>query len=551
MPGRAPRAKLGAMTGLRSSAAALAFSTALFAFSSQASAFCRTITQPIPATWPQTLECYDPVGAIPLWWSGKCVGFSVQEDASKQISLPDARTHLSAAFDRWMNATCSGGGTPSVAVSDEGPVACDLVRYSEIGPNQHAIIFRDTDWPYTDPYNTLALTTVTFDTDTGEIYDADMEINTFKTQIVVGTPPGPNQYDFDTIITHEAGHFLGMAHTPLEEAVMFAQYTAVSSTLSSDDVAGICTIYPPSGGRPHELDAGTSIEPVTTPESATCDPTPRHGFGSACGPLGEPPPTTAGGCSVAAIGGGGANDPSGLATLALLGASLGLGIARRRRAARIVGMGRFRTIALGCALALGAVVVGEVAAEHEARASIAITILFDELVRDSSAAAIVTPFEQRAVWEGGRIITYTHVHTDRPVAGSLESDPWVRTMGGTIGKLGQLVDGEPVLTVGHQGLLFLQPVPEAGSGIYAVTGRAQGQFPVVLGEKNVPTFRSSSAVGGLVAAPEKRVTQLAQQRAKAGLAPEAPRATDVLHTRPVEDGVRDVASAWARIHGTK
>jgi hypothetical protein len=547
------RAKLGGMTGFRSSAAALAFSTALFAFSPHAFGFCRTITQAIPADFPQTLQCYDPPGAIPLWWSGQCVGFSIQQNASTQISLADAEAHAASAFGRWSGATCPNGGSPSIAVSDEGPVACDLVRYSEIGPNQHAIIFRDTSWPYDDPYNTLALTSVTFDTDTGEIYDADMEVNTFKTQVVIGKTPGPNQYDLDTILTHETGHFLGLAHTPLESAVMFAQYTADSSVLSSDDIAGICAIYAPGGARAHEVDASAQLVAVTTQESATCDPTPRHGFGSACGPLGSAEVTTKG-CSIGSTAATATTTAGGAwATVALFGAALGLGIARRRRAARIVRMRRFRSVALGCVLAFGAVTGAAVLAAHDAQASIAITVLFDELVRDSSAAAIVTPYDQKTVWEDGRIITYTHVHADRSVAGTLESDPWIRTMGGSIGKIGQLVDGEPVLTVGRPGLLFVRPVPDSGGGIYAVTARAQGQFPVVLqdrdGQKNVATFRSSSAVGGLVAPPAARIAEMSQLRGKAGLAAEAPRAIDVLHTRPVEDGVRDVAAAWARIHG--
>src|SRR5580698_6585945 len=121
----------------RSGATALVFVTAalVLTFSSRAFGYCRTITEPLPADFPQTLECFDPAGAIPLWWSGQCVGFSVQEDASKQISLADAETHLATAFGRWSSAPCPGGGTPSIAASDEGPVACDLVQYSEVGPN--------------------------------------------------------------------------------------------------------------------------------------------------------------------------------------------------------------------------------------------------------------------------------------------------------------------------------------------------------------------------------------------------------------------------------
>jgi hypothetical protein len=121
-------------------------------------------------------------------------------------------------------------------------------------------------------------------------------------------------------------------------------------------------------------------------------------------------------------------------------------------------------------------------------------------------------------------------------------------MGGIVGKVGQSVEGEAVLTVGRPGLLFLRPARDDVSGVYEVTARAQGQFPIVLDEKNAERFVRSSGVGGLVPTPQQRVDQVTHMRALAGAAPGAPLATDVLHKRPVEDGVRDVVAAWARIH---
>jgi matrixin len=531
------------------SGVALAFAAALLSFSPRAFGFCRTITAQIPAGFDQTSGCYSPPGAIPLWWSNACVGFSVQQDASKYISLADAQAHSLTAFQRWMGAACPGGGNPSIAVSAEAPVACDQVGYSEIGPNQHVIVFRDASWPHDDIYNAIALTTVTFDTDTGEIYDADIEIDTHQTQITVSSTPAAGQYDFDSIITHEAGHFLGLAHTPDETAVMYPFYKPGSTSLTSDDVDGICTIYAPSGVRPTEFDSGTAIVPVAAKEVTPCDPTPRHGFGSQCGPSGSPPPTSSSRCSITV--GPGAPARGGWSMVALLGIAVGLGIARRRGAARVVPMKRLRRVAFCSLLAFGGAALGQLAADREARASVSIAVLFDELVRDSSAAAIVTPYEQKPIWEEGRIVTYTHVHADRPVAGTLESDPWIRTLGGTVGRIGQIVEGEAVLTVGERGLLFLRPDTMNGSGAYNVTGRAQGQFPVVTTKQGAPMFRASSGVGAIVATPDARLSQIAQLRAKAGLAAEAPRATDVLHTRPVEDGVRDVAAAWIRLHGSK
>src|ERR1700690_3297699 len=98
------------MSWLRSGTLALAFVAGVLSFSSRALGYCRTITAPIPASFPQTTECYSPAGAIPLWWSNACVGFSVQKDASTQISLPDAEAHALAAFQQWMGAACPGGG---------------------------------------------------------------------------------------------------------------------------------------------------------------------------------------------------------------------------------------------------------------------------------------------------------------------------------------------------------------------------------------------------------------------------------------------------------
>jgi hypothetical protein len=519
----------------------------------RAAAYCRTITESIPADFDQTKGCYDPPGAIPLWWSNLCVGFSMQENASSQISLIDATSHTTAAFGRWTSATCPSGGNPSVSLMNEGPVACSTVEYSMVGPNQHAVIFRDAAWPYDDPYNTLALTTVTFETNTGELYDADIEINSAMTKLSLVAPPPSGAYDFDSIITHEAGHFLGLAHSSLDTAMMYAFYQPGAPALTSDDVEGICTIYPPNGTRATDQDAGTGTLAVITVTAAQCDPTPRHGFGSACGPLGTPAPViTSGGCAIAgAVGAHGSNGARGSGAVGLAGFLLALLVARRRPAATIPPMKRVRAAVWGCALGVGVAAAGAVATGGVAHASIAITVLFDELVRDSSAAAVVTATEQRPVWENGRIITYTHVHTDRRVGGTLEDEPWVRTMGGTVGTIGQLVDGEPVLTVGKQGLLFLRPVPEQGAGVYEVTARAQGQFPVVTDEKNVQTFRTSSAVGGLVPTPSARVAQISQMRAGAGLPASAPMASDVLHKRSVEDGVHDVSAAWVRIHGAK
>jgi hypothetical protein len=188
-----------------------------------------------------------------------------------------------------------------------------------------------------------------------------------------------------------------------------------------------------------------------------------------------------------------------------------------------------RSLLRACAF-LGALVV--VLVVGDARASVSIAATWDGLLHESTAAVVTTPAESRAVWEGGRIYTYTRLSVDRAVAGELAtgSSVWVRTMGGVVGKIGQIVDGEPVFVPGQSSLLFLHPGPV---GAYEVTARGQGQFPVVVDDPKLPArvVRSNSA-GAILPRP----ASLGSPRL----------AAEALHGRPVDDAARDIAADWAR-----
>ena len=108
---------------------------------------------------------------------------------------------------------------------------------------------RDTSWPYDDAANAIGYTTLTVRIGTGEILGADIEINTANYVVVPDPPAPPMAYDLASILTHEAGHFLGLAHSADDTAVMYAFYKPGSSTLTNDDILGICSIYDPDGIR--------------------------------------------------------------------------------------------------------------------------------------------------------------------------------------------------------------------------------------------------------------------------------------------------------------
>jgi hypothetical protein len=306
-------------------------------------AFCRTTTCPLPADFspepgvcqPADFEQYcaslaTPVTPRPIWWRNACVSYDIQQAASRQVTYDQAVQSFATAFSKWTNTTCNGaGGSGKVSISVEnlGPVSCDLVQYSSDQGNQHVIIFHDDVWPYPhDLNNTLGLTTITFDPDNGEIYDADMELNATVALTVTGTLP-PDGYDFLSIITHESGHFLGLAHSGDDRATMFAHYTQGTMTmrnLTTDDTAGICSIYFPDGSR--SVDPSVSGNSSGTIQEDACDPTPRHGFQTDCAH-----PVSQSSCTVAAGLFSTPDDRLALPVAGLFAAAL---TARRRRGRR-------------------------------------------------------------------------------------------------------------------------------------------------------------------------------------------------------------------------
>jgi hypothetical protein len=205
-----------------------------------------------------------------LQWRQPCISFSVQQGASRQVDYDTAESVLTQAFATWTGLDC-GGGPPSIQVLDFSPVSCDQLEYNKEAGNANALMFRDASWPHDvdgGGTDTLALTTVTYDAEKGDIYDADIEVNTADNNFTTSDTPGPSDVDLLSVLTHETGHFLGLAHTPVDGATMFASYTPGTITIrqpAADDVAALCDAYP-----------------VGRSATGECTGIPRHGFASEC-----------------------------------------------------------------------------------------------------------------------------------------------------------------------------------------------------------------------------------------------------------------------------
>jgi hypothetical protein len=150
--------------------------------------------------------------------------------------------------------------------------------------------------------------------------------------------------------------------------------------------------------------------------------------------------------------------------------------------------------------ALGLMLAGGTAwlfAARPARASVAVGVSLPELLRSSTTVGFAASSEASSRWEeiGGskRIVTYHRVSFDELLVGQ-DRDLWVRTLGGRVGDIAQVVHGEAELRVAQPCLLFVCP---GRDGARVVTEMAQGHYP--LGDtRGTLRLRPSPRLGTLV-----------------------------------------------------
>lgn len=205
-----------------------------------------------------------PASGAPLRWPTTCLSYAMNRLGTQDLDPNETRPVIAKAFAAWTDVKCPDGTTAKMAFTELDPVQCKKSQYNKEAPNVNVVLFQDDNWTYRGIDGTLAKTSVTYNDDTGEIYDADIEVNAANNTITIDDED--IDYDLQAILTHEAGHFIGIAHSPRSDAVMYASYSPGSISqrkLTDDDIAAVCTIYPST-------------------YNAACNTEPKNGFSPTC-----------------------------------------------------------------------------------------------------------------------------------------------------------------------------------------------------------------------------------------------------------------------------
>jgi len=153
---------------------------------------------------------------------------------------------INAVFAAWTagRVSCTTNWNSVPVASFSSPVGLGALNGSD--RNNNIIWLSGSNW--THLANELALTTTTYFTSNREIFDGDMEMNN---NVSWSTTAAANTYDIETVVVHEAGHFLGLNHTPNSASVVMYPLVTIGAakrTLTPVDENDVCTVYPGTGG---------------------------------------------------------------------------------------------------------------------------------------------------------------------------------------------------------------------------------------------------------------------------------------------------------------
>jgi hypothetical protein len=177
----------------------------------------------------------DPATLNPIGWASSSVTVRIQQDGAAGITDGSDILAIRAALATWMLPTCAafafvdGGLTPTGGAANDGT---------------NRISFTQS---WSGPVGVVALTEQIIDTGVSPQQYIDADITANETDFAWATDGDLHAYDVASVMTHELGHVVGLAHSPVLESTMYfgsRVSLTLNRTLHADDERGVCYLYP-------------------------------------------------------------------------------------------------------------------------------------------------------------------------------------------------------------------------------------------------------------------------------------------------------------------
>ena len=182
-------------------------------------------------------------------WNQRCIPYFISTSGAL-LDGEARRMLILQSFNVWSTPNCTDINFMDFGYTDQAP-GFD----QDADDNQNIVVSIESESQARDIFtrSELAITITSFNTATGEIFDADIMINavTYPFEDVADTAScrmgdEPLPYDLRNTLVHEIGHFIGFEHDADPDSTMYASAPECETKkrdLTTDNTLGVCTVY--------------------------------------------------------------------------------------------------------------------------------------------------------------------------------------------------------------------------------------------------------------------------------------------------------------------